>query len=502
MRVVVAQERRMNMDGDRGNPAEALSIDVDPLLHEIIDISDHVTRTKPMPSSSKPTHTFVNGSVPSHLRRRIKRRKGTAAKRVWAQEDRIRAEGRCKSPRAVHRAGLCAQMPTTAVETSEHITAAESLPLSRTEVGVASTSGCEPCPSNVVSSRIARMMEERSKYARAVEFEIEASKVHWSEMDDATSDEDDENGESDVEVFRSLQQKWGDFFWDFWDMEVGEKIAEGRQAEIFNAGWRWGRKDEYVVKVFKEGWALRHLQKQWPLGMLQNRLGGGSAYYTSGNCIIRGALLLKNGRFAFYMKKYWGDLRKLIDVRMQLNGNHLPPFRGYEVMEILFQIAEGMAELHKDKIIQRDLKAANVLICNLTAKPFDSINGFIACDVADYECSVGVVGTGYWRAPEILRAVQTYNIKPHLFNEKSDVYSFAMTCYEVLTGCIPFEDLGARDYDIVIGGQRPKLPRYVYPWMKRLLSRCWHTNPLKRPCFKDIIAHLGTNCEKNILHEN
>ena len=38
MRVVVAQERRMNMDGDRGNPAEALSINVDALLHEITDI--------------------------------------------------------------------------------------------------------------------------------------------------------------------------------------------------------------------------------------------------------------------------------------------------------------------------------------------------------------------------------------------------------------------------------------------------------------------------------
>ena len=85
---------------------------------------------------------------------------------------------------------------------------------------------------------------------------------------------------------------------------------------------------------------------------------------------------------------------------------------------------------------------------------------------------------GYWRAPEILRAVQTNNIKPHLFNEKSDVYSFAMTCYEVWIGCIPFEGVSAMSYDIVIGGQRLELPSHVDHWMKRLLSKCRHVNPL------------------------
>ena len=494
------------MTGDRGNSAEALSIDVDALLHKIIDISEHVARTKPMPSSSKPTHAFVNGSIPSHLRRRMQRRKGTRAKRVRGQQDRIRAGGRCKSPHVSHSAGLCAQMPITAAGTSEYVTAAELLPFNSTEAGVASTSGCEPCPSNVVSSRIARMMEGRSEYASAVEAEIAASKVHWSEMDDATSDEDDENGESDVEVFRSLQQKWGNFFHDWGDeLEVGEKIAEGGQAEIFNAlvtGWE-RMKVECVVKVFKEGYALRHLQKQLPFGMLFSLLSG--AYITLNSCYIHGATLLKNGRFAFRMQKYWGDLRKLIDLRMQLNGNHLPPFKDYEVRDILVQIARGMEELHKDKIIHRDLKAANVLIGVLWRLPFDPVNGSINCDVADYECSVGVVGMGYWRAPEILSVVQAGDIKRHLFNEelfneKSDVYGFAMTCYEVLTGCIPFEDLGATSYDAVIGGQRPELPSHVHPQLKTLLSICWHTDPFYRPCFKDIVTYITNFIRHNHLY--
>ena len=199
--------------------------------------------------------------------------------------------------------------------------------------GDAPHDGGRPVGSKGVSERIARMMERRSEYqGSAVEFEIQASRVHWSEVDDAMSDEDDENGESDVEVFRSFQQKWGDFFYDWGDeLEVGEKIAEGGQAEIFNAVVTWidGRKVECVVKVFKEGWALRHLQKQWPLGMLQNQTY--SSYHSDNSCVILGATLLKNRRFAFRMLKYSGDLRKLIDIMMQHNGNQGPPFRDAEV---------------------------------------------------------------------------------------------------------------------------------------------------------------------------
>lgn len=61
----------------------------------------------------------------------------------------------------------------------------------------------------------------------------------------------------------------------------------------------------------------------------------------------------------------------------------------------MYKIAEGMDWLHRHNIVHRDLKAANVLhTMNERGQ---------ACYVADYECSLGVVGTGFWRAPEILQ---------------------------------------------------------------------------------------------------
>ncbi|KAG0614539.1 hypothetical protein M758_6G185000 [Ceratodon purpureus] len=410
-------------------------------------------------------------------------------------------EGDCnKSADALHDANLSVPIPGTAVSTSEYIRATDSM--SSRSSDFASTSGSESSPTNFVSSRIQRLMQMRTEYASAVEFEINASKDHWSEL--SPSSDDEEEAESDLEAFQRLKTRWGTaFFKDYGDEElvVGEKIAEGAQAEIFNAIWTYrdGRKWNCVVKVFKQGYRLRDLEKQWPLGMLQNRPFG-RGYWTANSSWILGATLLKNGRFAFHLMKYWGDLRKLIDCRMQLNQGQSPPFTDSEVGQIMLRICIGMQELHELGIIHRDLKSSNILIwdmgfdnsgqCLDDGRIFDPLHDDFACNVADFECSIGVVGTGYWRAPEILLALKTHDIRSHLFTEKSDVYSFAMTCYEVLTGCIPFESLGRSCYDVVIEGRRPELPDHVNPLMNTLLKRCWHGDACERPTFKDIVGKL------------
>ena len=395
-------------------------------------------------------------------------------------------EGDCKSTDAIRSAKLCTLVPSIgAVGVSEYVTATESMaPSSSREVARASAWECEASCARGVSVRVEGLMKARSEYASAVEYEIEASRGHWSEVAGATSDEDDEKGESGEEVFARLKKTWGWFFGSWGDIiEVGEKIAEGGQAEIFKEG------EFFVLKVMKEGYRLRDLEKQWPLGMLQNLTRG--LYLNDNPCAILGAILLKNGRFAYWMRKYWGDLRKLIDMRMQLNHNQCPPFTNEEVGYIVKKIAAGMAQLHAHDIVHRDLKASNVLI-DFRGEKFDLKEfNFSIVKVADFECSVGVVGTGYWRAPEILQAVQQCDIKLELFTQKSDVYAFGMTCYEVLTGCMPFEELGGRCYDIVIEGRRPLLPKSIDLGWKELLNRCWHENPLERPSFIEIRGCLN-----------
>lgn len=63
-------------------------------------------------------------------------------------------------------------------------------------------------------------------------------------------------------------------------------------------------------------------------------------------------------------------------------------------------------------------------------------------------------------------AQKNHDVKPHVFTEKSDVYAFRVTSYEVLTGGAPFEDVSrSRCYNALSGG-KPKLPEAVKPALK------------------------------------
>jgi serine/threonine protein kinase len=98
---------------------------------------------------------------------------------------------------------------------------------------------------------------------------------------------------------------------------------------------------------------------------------------------------------------------------------------------------------------------------------FKSTNddSFLISEV-DFECSVRVVETRNWRALEILHGMKNRCIEPSLFTEKFDVYSYSMTCYNVLTGKIPFENVAVKDYDVILlQGARPKLPSCLEPWI-------------------------------------
>jgi len=107
------------------------------------------------------------------------------------------------------------------------------------------------------------------------------------------------------------------------------------------------------------------------------------------------------------------------------------------------------------------------------------------------------VGTGFWRAPEVLqhlKAVRDGNglseHKTPTYSAAVDVYGFGMLFYELLSGKIPFEGHPVCDYDLVLLGARPKLPTHVTNRMKQLLSKCWHAEPQKRPTLLEIMETL------------
>jgi len=81
-------------------------------------------------------------------------------------------------------------------------------------------------------------------------------------------------------------------------------------------------------------------------------------------------------------------------------------------------------------------------------------------------------------------------VKP-TYTAKADVFSFAMTCYEVVSGKLPYNDLPRQLInERVREGVRPELPEDINTRLSSLIQKCWQTEAPERPTFEEICFDL------------
>ena len=154
-------------------------------------------------------------------------------------------------------------------------------------------------------------------------------------------------------------------------------------------------------------------------------------------------------------------------------------------------MARGMAELYTPNpnvIEHRDLKSMNVL---LTRDWTPKISDFgLAKHRTESKSSHSARGGGTfrWQAPE------TYD---NNFSEKADVYSFAVTMWELLTRETPFDDMldTAIMMAVAVRQERPSttmIEAGCPEELRSVMEECWAQDPAARPCFADVVKKLET----------
>ena len=162
------------------------------------------------------------------------------------------------------------------------------------------------------------------------------------------------------------------------------------------------------------------------------------------------------------------------------------PFKEPVVKLYTKQILLGLEYLHKNSIMHRDIKGANILVDNTGLV---KLADFGASKKIEDLVSVGsgansVKGTPYWMAPEVI--TQTGH------GRQADIWSVACTVIEMATGKPPWSQYGSQVsamFNIAKSKGPPLIPQDLSPECKDFLYLCFNRNWRERPTAAALLDH-------------
>eukprot|EP00656_Telonema_subtile_P051861 TRINITY_DN707_c0_g1_i1.p1 TRINITY_DN707_c0_g1~~TRINITY_DN707_c0_g1_i1.p1 ORF type:complete len:699 (+),score=142.19 TRINITY_DN707_c0_g1_i1:88-2184(+) len=173
------------------------------------------------------------------------------------------------------------------------------------------------------------------------------------------------------------------------------------------------------------------------------------------------------------------------------------------------QLGSACEQLVEHGVIHRDLATRNVLVFDFHPTEWDRVKVKLTDYGLTKEGQYYYGGTGgipmRWVPPE--------TIEKRRWSEKSDVWAFGVTLWEMWSyGRIPFPTI-ASDADVaqkILDGERLGQPEGCPDSVYALMQQCWQTRPRDRPTFSEIhnllltvyaeiVGSEGAKCEEHNL---
>lgn len=256
------------------------------------------------------------------------------------------------------------------------------------------------------------------------------------------------------------------------EINLVKRLAFGPLSEVYAAIWR-DTKVGVKLLIPREGVvdhlaeAVKNFRREiWIMTALKHpnilKLIGASL---TSSCYVLVMEYMPNGSLYEYLR----DEANFFPVRM--------------VMTCAYDIAAGMSYTHQCGVMQRDLKSKNCLLSeNLVVKVSDfGLSRYKSKLYGQYT----FVGTPFWAAPEIIRHEE--------YDEKADVYSYAIVLWELVERKDPYETLNAYQVPLLVAndGLRPAAFTKAAPLgLDQLMKQCWDADPEQRPTFEELAETL------------
>jgi len=204
------------------------------------------------------------------------------------------------------------------------------------------------------------------------------------------------------------------------------------------------------------------------------------------------------------------------DLKSYFEKNNTPSkMPMYKIVKLCYQIALAMEYLASKSVVHRDLAARNVLLISEDC-----------CKVTDFGLSRATNNYNYythrvtndsllplkWYPLELIRAT----VNDLKFNEKTDVWSFGVTCWEATSyGKLPYGNMSMALVENALENGRKPLgkfsrlyvasyiifvanifilfidrPEHCSNQMYHIMLKCWELNQSERPTFAQILKEF------------
>jgi serine/threonine-protein kinase len=261
-----------------------------------------------------------------------------------------------------------------------------------------------------------------------------------------------------ADVMRALRPRVGDTVGGF---HLEAKLGEGGYGVVYRArrgGRLYAVKFLYLPRV--EAWAWRELEVMLRLRRVGTlRLEGHGRWPDHSPLFLFIAMELVEGRPLYDWAR-----------------RHNPTAR--QVAQVLRELARQLVAVHGAGVVHRDVKGANVLVCEADGEPV-----LVDYGVGTYAGALEVTGpvvpgTALYRSPEALRSRRARQKgERHEASARDDLWALGVVLYWLLTGVYPFdvkvtwnEDADRQALEEAILHEAPLPPHERNPRVPRALS--------------------------------